>query len=184
MDTRLMDHRHGYGLVTRTFHWLMALLLLWQAVSVVLRVTVDDTPLADFFFGYHFSNGVLILALAVLRGAWGLLNLSRRPPHDRPIERLAALAHVAMYALLIVVPGVALIRAFGSDRAFSALGLSIFEGRETEVEWMTGLGSQWHGLLGWTLLALIVGHIVMAWVHTRVWKEPLIRRMTRGSDRE
>ncbi len=47
---------------------------------------------------------------------------------------------------------------------------------------MTNLGGRWHGLLGWGLIALIVGHIAMAWVHTRVWKEPLVRRMTRGSD--
>ncbi|SHK79929.1 cytochrome b [Halomonas caseinilytica] len=182
MDTRMMDHDHGYGLVSRFFHWFMALLLLWQLISAALHFAFDEAPVTDFFFGFHFSNGVLLLCLALLRGIWGLLNLSRRPPHRRGIERLAALGHVLIYLLMIAVPTIALIRAYGSDHPFSALGMPLFAGQATEIEWMTNLGGQWHGLLGWGLFALVAGHIAMALVHTHVWKEPLIRRMTRGSD--
>nr|WP_298414846.1 cytochrome b [uncultured Halomonas sp.] len=182
MNTSIMDHEYGYGIISRFFHWLMALLLLWQLISAALHFFVDDTPIADFFFGYHFANGVLILALAILRGVWGLINLSRRPPHKRTIERFAALGHVAMYLLLIVIPVIALIRSYGSDREFSVFGLQVFAARENEIEWMTGLGSLLHGFLGWILFALIAGHIVMAFVHTYVWKEPLISRMTKGSE--
>ncbi len=107
MDTRMMDHDHGYGLVSRFFHWFMALLLLWQLISAALHFAFDEAPVTDFFFGFHFSNGVLLLCLALLRGIWGLLNLSRRPPHRRGIERLAALGHVLIYLLMIAVPTIA-----------------------------------------------------------------------------
>ena len=182
MDTRVMDHEHGYGLASRFFHWSMFLLLLWQITSAVLHYALDDTAITDFFFGFHFSNGVLILVLAVLRGAWGLLNLSRRPSHAGALNRLAALGHVAMYSLLIAVPVVAIIRAYGSTRPFSALGIDIFASRANEIAWMTDLGGAWHGFLGWTLFALIAGHIAMAFMHTYVWKEPLIARMTKGDE--
>ncbi|EPC00178.1 hypothetical protein L861_14710 [Litchfieldella anticariensis FP35 = DSM 16096] len=184
MDTRMMDHEYGYGLVSRFFHWLMALLLLWQVISAALHLFFDDTPVTDFFFGFHFSNGVLLLCLTLLRGIWGLINLSHRPPHGRGIERLAALGHVLIHLLLIAIPSIAIIRAYGSDRPFSVFGVQVFSGRETEIEWMTNLGGQWHGLLGWVLFALIAGHIAMDFVHTYVWKEPLISRMTKGSELE
>ena len=179
----MMDHAHGYGLISRLFHWVMALLIVWQATSAILHYFLDDTAITDFFFGYHFSNGVLILILAVLRGVWGLINLSRRPAHDGGLQRLAALGHVAMYALLIAVPVIAIIRAYGSTRDFSALGVQIFSGMDNEIEWMTNLGNQWHGFVGWILFALIAGHIVMAFVHTYAWKQPLIARMTKGDER-
>lgn len=182
MDTRMMDHEHGYGLVSRFFHWLLALLLLWQVISAALHYFFDDTPVTDFFFGFHFSNGVLVLCLTLLRGIWSLINLSRRPSHGRGIERLVVFGHVLMYLLLIAIPMIAIIRAYGSDRPFSALGVQIFSGRVNEIEWMTNLGGQWHGLLGWTLFALIAGHIAMAFIHTYVWKQPMIARMTKGSD--
>lgn len=183
MDTRLMDHQHGYGLISRGFHWGMALLLLWQVISAALHFFFDETPVTEFFFSLHFSNGVLLLALTVLRGIWGLINLPRRPAHAGGLDRAAAIGHVAMYLLLIAVPTVAIVRAYGSTHPFSAFGIEIFAGRESKIEWMTGLGNQWHGLIGWTLFALIAGHIVMAFVHQAVQGRPIVARMTRGDDR-
>jgi cytochrome b561 len=182
LSTELFDQSRGYGRVSRLLHWGMALLLLWQFISALLHYVYDDTPITDFFFGWHFTNGVLILALALLRGAWGLINLSRRPPHDTPIHRLAALGQLAMYALMVAVPVIALIRAWGSTRPFSAFGIELFAGQPEKIEWMANLGGQWHGLLGWTLFVLIGGHIVMAFVHTYWWREPVLQRMTRGRE--
>jgi cytochrome b561 len=178
-----MDHAYGYGLVSRFFHWGMALLLLWQVTSAALHAVLDDTAITDFFFSFHFSNGVLLLSLTVLRGIWGLINLPRRPAHSGGLERLAAAGHVAMYALLIVVPTIALIRAYGSERPFSALGIEFFAGQPAKIEWMSNLGNDWHGFFGWILFALIAGHIAMAFVHTYAWKQPMIARMTKGDER-
>ncbi|MDW3116752.1 MAG: hypothetical protein R8G60_02440 [Roseovarius pacificus] len=49
MSMQVMDHARGYGVVSRFFHWSMAALILWQAISAALHFLVDDTPLADFF---------------------------------------------------------------------------------------------------------------------------------------
>lgn len=184
MASTLMDHPAGYGSVSRFFHWSMAALLLWQLISAALHVVDDEAAVTEFFFGFHFTNGVLLLCLAVLRGAWGLVNIPRRPAHAAVIDRLAVLGHIAMYVLLIAVPTVALIRAYGSDRPFSAFGITLFSGSVPEIEWMKGLGSEWHGFLGWILFLLIAGHVTMALIHDRVWKQPMIARMTKGGARQ
>lgn len=178
----MMDHAYGYGLVSRFFHWAMALLVLYQIFTATLHYFLDDTAITDFFFSWHFSNGVLLLCLAVLRGAWGLINLSRRPAHDQGIHRLAAVGHVVMYALLIAIPTIALVRAYGSEHAFSPFGIDLFAARDAKIEWMTNFGNEWHGFFGWILFTLIAGHIVMAFVHSYVWKQPMIARMTRGRE--
>lgn len=68
----------------------MALLVLWQAVSALFHYFADDTAVTDFFFGAHTTIGFLIFVLVVLRGVWGLANLSRRPAYNSSLDRLAA----------------------------------------------------------------------------------------------
>ncbi|WP_320179448.1 cytochrome b [Roseovarius pacificus] len=182
MSMQVMDHARGYGVISRFFHWSMAALILWQAISAALHFLVDDTPLADFFFAWHQPFGLLLLVLVALRAIWGLINIPRRPQHVGGLDKAAALAHVAMYGLLFAVPVIALIRSYGSGRGFSAFGIQIFDKFEPKIEWMTNLGSAWHGELGWVLLALTAGHIAMAVVHDRAWNENRIARMTRGSE--
>ena len=79
MDTRVWDHATGYGLVSRFFHWSMAAIMLWQAISSLLHYLFDETSVSDFFFALHKPLGVVLLAMTLIRGLWGLSNVSRRP---------------------------------------------------------------------------------------------------------
>jgi len=45
------------------------------------------------------------------------------------------------------------------------------------VEWMVAPASAVHGLLGWVLLALIVGHVGMVVVHRWWLKDDVAQRM-------
>ena len=42
---------------------------------------------------------------------------------------------------------------------------------------LVDLGSNWHGELAWLLAVLILGHVVMAVVHTAVMKDRTMARM-------
>ncbi|WP_288939568.1 cytochrome b/b6 domain-containing protein [uncultured Roseovarius sp.] len=151
MSMQVMDHARGYGVVSRFFHWSMAALILWQAISAALHFLVDDTPLADFFFAWHQPFGLLLLVLVALRAVWGLINIPRRPQHVGGLDKAAALGHVAMYGLLFAVPVIALIRSYGSGRGFSAFGIQnlrqvraqdrMDDQPRQRLAWRTGLGS-------------------------------------------
>lgn len=71
-----------------------------------------------------------------------------------------------MYVLLVAIPCIALVRAYGSERPLSALGLDSLAARDTKIESLADFGNQWQGVFGWPLFALIVGHVGMAFVHT------------------
>lgn len=45
------------------------------------------------------------------------------------------------------------------------------------IEWVTAVGGIVHGLLGWGLLALIVGHLGMAILDRRMPGEDVLARM-------
>ena len=93
---------------------------------------------------------------------------------NRPaaVSILSRLGHISLYLLLLVIPAVALLRQYGSGRSFEVFGVPVFSGFEGEkIEWMIDLGSTFHSTLGWILLALIIGHIGMAFWHKHSAKQ-------------
>lgn len=61
-----------YGIVSRFFHWSIALLFLFQFAAIVAFRFLEETPpdLAWEILNWHKSVGLVILALGVLRLAW------------------------------------------------------------------------------------------------------------------
>ncbi len=180
--TRISDSPAGYGIVTRTLHWGMAALFAWQFLSAILHLLADDTPIESFFFSTHYSVGFTLWVLVLFRGAWGLANFRRRPRTEgSAVMALAArLGHLALYVLMIVVPTLAILRAIGSGRGFSVYGIQLVAGGGVRNPALMAPANALHGLLGWTLLALVVGHVAMALYHGRVRRDPTLDRMTRG----
>ncbi|WP_082529511.1 cytochrome b [Aurantimonas sp. Leaf443] len=180
--TRWADSPAGYGLVSRILHWAMALLFVWQFASALLHVFAEDTRVEGFFWSTHYSVGVTLWLLVLLRGVWGLANLRRRPAHEGPaLEAGAAtLGHALLYLLMIVVPSLAILRAAFNGRGFSVYGLQLVAPGGTANPTFTEPANLLHGFLGWTLLALVAGHVAMALYHGLVRKDATLDRMTKG----
>lgn len=175
---QIWDTHNGYGLVSRYLHWLMAILFLWQFISITLRVFAKDTSVYNFFWPTHYQVGFALLLLVLVRGVWGLLNISRRPHKAGLLGKLAGLGHLVIYALMFLVPALALLRSYGNGRGFSFLGMEIFEQTGVQNPALTAPGSAAHGLLGWVLLAVIVAHVLMSLVHHFVLRDNTLRYMT------
>ncbi|MBS7457547.1 cytochrome b [Coralloluteibacterium stylophorae] len=169
-----------YGSVSRLLHWTMAAIVLLQFVSAACHFLLERThPVRDFFWGTHTSVGFAILVLVLVRGAWALANLRRRPPAGNVrFGRLAPLGHLVLYLLMIAIPTLGLVRQWGAGREFSAFGIPIFQGTSgPEVGALVEAGNGFHGLLGWSLLALVVAHALVAVSHNVLWNEDVVRRM-------
>lgn len=181
----LADSRFGYGLVSRTLHWTMALLFVWQFVTVFLSAVAEDTGIERFFWGTHYSVGFTLWVLVLLRGAWGLSQLKHRPPHEGPplLQRAATLGHLALYLLMVIVPSLAILRAAGNGRGLSVYGIQLVAPGGEANPALTAPANLLHGFLGWTLFVLIAGHIAMALWHGLVRRDATLRHMTRGPER-
>lgn len=180
--TTLRDHPAGYGVVSRAFHWIMAAFIVWQLVTVLTRVLADETAVATFFWSTHYSVGFTIFVLAILRGVWGLSNLSNRPSHEGPpaLRTAATLGHGAMYALMIVVPVLAILRSANNGRGFSVYGWQLVAPGGEPNPALTAPANAVHGLLGFVLFALIAGHVAFALWHGLVRRDGTLDRMTKG----
>lgn len=178
MAIQLRDTNLRYGKITRLLHWTMAGLFAWQFTGMGLKLALGRTPLVGFLTSTHASIGTILMVLFILRAIWGLLNLSHRPHHQAGLIGTAAkLGHVGLYLFMLIVPLLAILRAYGSQRGLAVFGMPVLPGAPEKVEWMVSPGNTAHGLLAWVLLALVAGHIAMVFVHRFIWKDDVLSRM-------
>jgi cytochrome b561 len=128
----------------------------------------------DWLYPYHKSFGMLVLLLVLVRLAVRrsarLPGLPRSlPPWER---RMAKVAHVALYTLMILVPlmGYSLSSSFTQSDGVYFFGVNLPEllpkndARFAVFDWL-------HAILAYTLLALIILHVLGALKHRFVDRE-------------
>lgn len=168
------DNLHRYGTVSRALHWLMVLgfgFMLFTALSLTFAGEAEWT---DGFRNYHKIVGYFLMVLVLIRVLWALINSGKRPPAH---SRAAHLGHLALYALMIAVPLLGLLRQYGAARGALSLGdFTLLPAAAEKIEIFVKLGSQFHSLLGWALFVMAGGHILMVIVH-RVKGDDVLPRM-------
>lgn len=159
------DTTARYGALSRFLHWAMALVLVWQFITALAHLLPGETAVAEWLWGTHKATGFMLMVFVLVRAIWALAQHAHRPPS---VERLARLGHLGLYALMLLVPLLALLRQFGSGKSFSPFGLPVMSGFDgNEIVWLIAPANLLHSWLGWALLALIVGHVGMVIAHRR-----------------
>ncbi|AYD01505.1 cytochrome b [Neorhizobium sp. NCHU2750] len=167
-----------YGLISRIFHWSMAVILCWQFSGILINRLFGRSALTDMLNATHGELGAVILVLAPLRALWGFYNLKNRQAHQHGrLGGIAWIAHAILYLLMLTIPAIALLRAVGSEWGLALFGIQIVPLGGERVEWMVAPANLLHSVFAWTLLTLIGGHIVMALIHRVVWKDDVLNRM-------
>lgn len=169
----------SYTAVSKTLHWLIALLAFSQLAMGKL-LEVDDAP----FFAWHTSLGLSVLALMIARLAWRLTHGVPPPPAATPRwqSMAAAAMHVAFYVLLIMLPVSGWLLASAEGDAVTFLGwfdvpaLPVPGGEDSE-----DLIEEVHEILGNVLLALAALHVMAGLKHHYVDHDNVLRRMMPGS---
>ncbi|MCE4226625.1 cytochrome b [Methylobacterium sp. C25] len=177
MGSGWFDTPQRYGRISRAFHWCMAAFFGWQFAGALLFVSIGDKAITRLVGGSHFTMGFMLFVLVLLRCVWGLLNLRRRPAHPGRLGRAAVAGHVLLYALMVVVPSLAMLRQYGSGKGFSLFGVELMAARDYKIEWMMVPGDLLHYWLGFLLLASILGHVTMSVVHRRSRHDDVFERM-------
>jgi cytochrome b561 len=93
--------------VTRTLHWTMAALILFQLGFGLYMVGVPDLLERFVLTQTHKSWGFVIFLLALARILWRLANPRRPPlPADMPAwqVRAAHVSHALLYVLMFLLP--------------------------------------------------------------------------------
>lgn len=172
-----------YTATAMLLHWLSALLVAGLLALGWYMADLPLTPQRLKLYNWHKWAGVSVLALTLLRLQW---RWTHRPP-ALPAElvvrtpawqqRLAALTHVALYGLLLVVPLIGW--AYSSAAGFSVVWFGVLPLPDLlpKDKALAELVKPWHAVAAFSLGALVVLHLAAALKHQFVDKDGLMRRM-------
>jgi len=178
-----------FGSVTKTFHWLTALLILtliplgWYANQLPFG-TSAELALKAQLFSYHETLGVAAFFVAALRILWAFTQQKPAPLHPRrKIETvLAETVHWSLYAALVVVPLSGWLH-HSSTAGFAPilwpLGQSLPLIPQSEA--LAGLFSAVHWVFTKVLVASLLLHVLGAAKHAFIDRDETLARMLPGT---
>ena len=131
-------------------------------------------------YNLHESFGVTVFMLALIRLVYRRLHPPPPLPPDTPaLVRLGAhVTHIALYALLLLMPVIGFLATNAWGFPLSVFGVlplpSPIAKNEALAEWLSFF--HWCGAI--TIILLIGGHLAGVVYHTFVRRDGLLKRMT------
>ncbi|QJQ31673.1 cytochrome b [Sphingomonas lacunae] len=164
-----------YSRVARWLHWGMALLIIGNLAGGLLH---DIAP--QQIMPLHKANGILLLALAIVRIGWRLTHKGPDWPDSLSAgaRRLSSLTHAMLYGLMVLIPLSGWIMSSASDRPISFFGLfDVPKFAVTKEDLIAGISHEGHEILAFMMIALLVLHIAAALRHHFILKDGIMARM-------
>jgi len=171
----------SYGSLTKTLHWLIAILII---AMLALGFLLESIPehLRGFWVGLHKSVGLTLLLLMFIRLIWRFLNIQPLLPITVPAwEQLAARSvHVFLYLVLFAMPVTGLaMSSYGGHPVFFwgwfNAALPVAENKNLASTFFDA-----HSIIAWVIIALIVLHVAAALKHHFIEKNNVLRKMLPG----
>jgi len=167
-----------YAIPAILLHWLQAALLLWLLWLGWTMVELPKGTERSAAYALHKSLGLVALALVLARLAVRRV-LPPPAPHLVGREaRLAAAAHRALYALLVVLPVAGYLASAFTPYAMKFFGFELPRlGAPDEA--LNALFKRVHLIAGWALVVLVVLHVAAAVRHA-LRRDGTLARMLPG----
>lgn len=167
-----------YGLVAKSFHWIVALLIIGMLIMGFYMEGLDRGPDRSALYALHKSFGVMVLMLVVCRFLWRQYTGAPRDNMKHPYwERaLASFVHYGLYAATFLMPlsGWGMSSAGGRPVAFFGLDMPPLVAPN---EALGAFFSASHSVLAWTIITLVSLHVLGALKHLIVDRDGTLQRM-------
>lgn len=160
------------------FHWLMALIII---ANFALGVTMSDLELSPEklqFISWHKWTGITLLGLVTLRFLWRAF--ADRPPLLPAAtwqRRTAKLSHFLMYLLLFAIPISGWVMSSAGGFTVTYLGLFPLPDLVAKDKQLFELLKEVHEILNFTLLGLVILHVLAVLKHQFIDRDATLARM-------
>ncbi len=175
----LKNSENQFGAVTKTFHWVTALLVI-GLLAAGLYMTGLPSGLDKFkIYNLHKSFGVTVLMIVFCRILWN--NVSKRPVlHDKIQfweKPLLSPLHLLFYFMLIVMPLSGWVFSAAANHPVSFFGLFTLPNPVAPDKELAKFFREVHEITGFLLMGAVGLHILVALKHHFIDKDIFLKRM-------
>ncbi len=183
----LLNSRNGYGALTKTLHWGIALLFALQYLGawIMMRTPADGATLGigqAAYYNWHKSLGLLALALAVIR----IVNRSKGElppwaPSLSPLEhKLIHRAERLLYMAMLAMPLSGFLYCMAGGYGVLLFGALEIPNPIGALPWLAGLSRGVHVAAAFLLLLPLGFHLGIVLGHHVYGRDRLLDRMLPG----
>lgn len=169
-----------YGLISKLFHWLSALVIIglyimgkWMEDLDYYSQWYTDAPF------WHKSIGIMLLSLTILRLGWKFSTLSPEPikRHNKTIKKISHITHYLMYILLFVAMLSGYLISTADGRGIEVFNLFILPSIGELIPNQEDVAGEVHELATNGVILLAIIHIIGALKHHFFDKDETLIRM-------
>jgi len=166
-----------YSRTAIALHWILAVLITFTTAIGWRMMLIEHEPGSEQWFDLHRSIGLVIAAFVAARVLWRLTHRPEPlPPGPAWSARFAAITHPVLYLLMILLPITGYLGASYTKSGVRWFGLATPRWALPDHDLAETFFTV-HGVLLWTLVALVALHILGALRHLLVDKDQVFQRM-------
>lgn len=177
------ETRFCFDRLQRWLHWTMAILIF---IAIGLGIASAYFPVGQQprkgLLEIHKSIGFTIVILLIVRLAWR--SFAGEPPYRQPLDRLTRAAsrvgHIALYALMILMPVTGYMFSAAGGYSLPWFGLfqwpRLLPHQDNIINW----GEWLHDSSAWVISGVILLHLAAVAFHQWVKRDEVLSRMTGG----
>jgi cytochrome b561 len=168
-----------YGIVARTLHWTIAVLIVCAVGLGLTVVSLDSGETQNNLFAIHKSVGLTVLLLMCARVLWRASHPAPALPGSMPRwQHWAAHAtHGLLYIIAIIMPASGYVAVAARGRETLFLGLWSVPRWVPLDRSLAHSAETVHVVSQYVLYALVLGHVAAALYHRFVVRDDILQRM-------
>lgn len=172
----------NYNLVARVIHWLSAIVIvgmfavgIWMVDLSYYSTWYHEAPFL------HKSVGILLALLTIFRVVWKASTASPKVTGSR-FEKIASKAvHHTMYLDLFIIFVSGYLISTEDGRGIDVFNWFTIPGAGALFEGQADLAGVVHEIAAWTLIIMVVLHVLAALQHHFISKDDTLRKMIGAS---
>jgi cytochrome b561 len=177
-----MPNGKGYTSTAKWLHWLIVALLIVQFIFAWTMPHIGRNTPVTTLISLHFTFGIIVLGVAVLRLAWRATHEEPTPLDSLPPWQMqtARIVHWLLYILLFVVPVLGWINASWRGMPIVMFGMELPKLIGTRAPGWGWTGDVHAFLANYLMLTLVGLHVLAGLYHYLIRRDRVLQRMLPG----
>jgi len=181
MKFKFLNSADSYGLVNKHFHWIMAVIIIFNFILALILDDFPKGPMRSFLFSIHKSTGILVIILLIPRLLWRLVNtVPVSLGNVKTLNKLSKYVHYFFYFILLVVVFSGWTYSSARSGPFEVFGLFTAPALIENNQVVANIAKEIHEISVYIFITVLGIHVVASLLHHYIFKDKTLKRMWYG----